>query len=180
MGQMTIRYATATAILLAAMLMAASAFAESSHDQRPSAPVGPNARLHAVIPLEHILNQNAVGPNVMKAPAQAVQAAPVPGALPVQPAFEPVLLAVPLPLASAHLAPSVLSNQPAERPLRRELLPGWASPTMIRIAAPAFAQTPSSVDGATPARDFAMLYAPPVRSPWWERLLSSRAFLYTA
>lgn len=184
MGQMTIRYATAATILLAVLIMAASAFAESSHDQRPSsAPADPNGRQHAFLPLEPILNRNAAGPNAMKAPprapAQAVMDAPVPAAPPVPPALEPVLSAAPPP-ASARVAPSVLSNQPVERSLRREPPPGWASPTMIRIAAPAFAQSSSGVDGAAPAPDAAMLYAPPVRSPWWERLLSSRGFLYAS
>jgi len=31
-----------------------------------------------------------------------------------------------------------------------------------------------------PVNDASLLYAPPVRPPWWERLLASREFLYAA
>lgn len=198
-GQVTLRYATAVAIILAVTAMAASAFAESGQYQPPAVPVDPHARLPGVIQFEQFLNKKGItGLNNVKgapspAPAQPAQApAPAPptdqpipvspavqAAQPVQPAPEP-LAPTPAPEPVAFTAPAPpVSAEPAPAPDREAPPPGSAQiPASSSASEPPAAET--AIPVAAPAQAAAILYAPPLQPPWWERLLSSREFLYAA
>ncbi len=175
MDRLTVRYSLAAAVILTVVTIAVSAMAESGQYQPPSRPVDPDARLPGVVRLEQFLNRNGVtGLNAVKGqPAVAAQPAQPAAEQPVQPQqprIETVVLTPP-PAAAAPSQPAV--SQP------RETMAAPVNPPMIRIAAPAFNDAPVIADGA-PMQDASILYAPPVRAPWWERLLASREFLYTA
>ncbi|MCX7356403.1 MAG: hypothetical protein NTY59_16615 [Alphaproteobacteria bacterium] len=164
MDSITIRYSVAAAVILATVTIAVSAMAESGQYQPPARPVESSGRLPAVIQLEQTLNRNGVS-GLNNVNGQPAQAAPV--AQTVQPQAAPVVLT----------PPPATFNPPALAPVRRATVIAPAIPPMIKVAAPAFADTPPNADG-TPAQEAAMLYAPPVRAPWWGRLRSSRGCLY--
>ena len=174
MDKVTVRYSVAAAVILAVVTVAVSAMAESGQYQPPSRPVDPNARLPGVVQLEQFLNRNGVtGLNTAKGqPAAAQPAQPVTeqSVQPQQPRIETVILTQPPAVAA--------QSQPAAKQPRETMAPP-ANPPMIRIAAPTFNDEPVAAAGA-PVQDASALYAPPVRAPWWERLLASREFLYTA
>ena len=178
MDRTVIRYSVAAAAILVAVTIAVSAMAESGQYQPPSRPVDPNARLPGVIRLEQFLNRNGVTGlnNVKGQPAQptaqptAQPAAAQPAPVTAQPQVETVTQAPPV---------SNASSTSIAVPPRREAIAAPANPPMIKIATPAFEDEPVAADGV-PVQDASVLYAPPVRAPWWERLLASRAFLYAA
>lgn len=158
MDKVTLKYALAAATILATVTIAVSAMAESGQYQPPSRPVDPDARLPVVVQIERTFNRNgATGLNNVKGANVAPVAQPVKPQT-VQSQGEPVVLTA---------------------PPRRQKMIVPANPTMIKVEAPAFADASPNADG-TPAPAAAILYAPPLRPPWWERLLSSRGFLYAA
>ena len=96
-------------------------------------------------------------------------------------------------LATVTIAVSAFaeSGQPEVRPVRVAArtsavaaVTGLAAPrpfgTQIPVSSSAAGAPVLGTADPAGAEDVASLYAPPVRSPWWERLLASRAFLYIA
>lgn len=200
MNQMTMRYATAASILLAAMAITASAFAEGGQYQKPAAPVSSGDRLPGVMQLEKFLADHGVtgldtvrGPSAERPapPAQPARAAapaivqPAAAAEPVEetpiaPAAQPAMPAAgmqpivspPAQPAAESSAPGAVDSRPADTALN---IPAAST----AFQAPSIEdQRPAAGDSAGTAQDAAVLYAPPVRAPWWERLLVSRGFLY--
>ncbi|MGE0094090.1 MAG: hypothetical protein AB7M05_05230 [Alphaproteobacteria bacterium] len=182
MDRVTIRYSVAAAAILVTVTVAVSAFAESGQYQPPARPVDPNARLPGVIQLEQFLNKNGVTGlnNVRGRPAPATPppsaqpaqvSPPEPVAQPAEPPPEPVVLSTP-----------PVADRPAPVTRRETTAPTSAQIPMSSSAGQALVVEDADADTTTavPAQDAETLYAPPVRPPWWERLLSSRGFLYTA
>ena len=183
MDRVTIRYSVAAAAILVTVTIAVSAWAESGQYQPPARPVDPNDRLPGVIQFEQYLIRNGVtGLNKVK--GQPAHAAPSPSAQP-----EPVVPSQPEPVAQpvqSQAEPAVLTAPPvADRAApnpRRET----RAPAAMQIPESSSASQAPAIDDAgagvapMPAQDASILYAPPVRPPWWERLLASRGFLYAA
>lgn len=175
MDNITIRYSVAAAVILVTVTVGVSAFAESGQYQPPIHPVDSNDRLPGVIQVEQFLNRNGVTGlnNVKSRPAAAAPSRPEPVAQPVELQPEPVVPSAP-----------PASDQPAPAPRRDATAPVSAQ---VPVSSSAF-QAPITEDAhadavvpmVAPGQDAAILYAPPMRPPWWERLLSSRGFLYAA
>lgn len=201
MNQTTMRYATAASILLAAMAITASAFAEGGQYQKPAAPVSSGDRLPGVIQLEKFLADHGVtGLDTVRGPSAERPAPPAQPARAAAPAIvQPAAAAEPVeetPIAPAAqpATPSAAGMQPIvsppAQPAAEPSVPRAAesrpADTTLNIPAASTAfqapsiedQRPAAGDSAGAAPDAAVLYAPPVRAPWWERLLASRGFLY--
>lgn len=178
MDQGTLRFATAAAIILATVTIAVSAFAESGQYQRPAAPVDSNDRLPAVIQFEQFLDKSGVtGLNNVNGQPGAQPVQPAPMAQPIQPQPEPVILILTAPAVSVRSAPPPRRDTAAPVSMHIPASSSASAAGAVETASPASDPTAAM---AAPAQDAATLYAPPVRSPWWERLLSSREFLYAA
>ncbi len=192
MDRITIRYSAAAAAILITAVIAVSAMAESGQYQPPARPVDPNERLPGVIQFEQFLNKNGItGLNTVKGrPAPAAPSHPEPVAQP-SPAAEPVAQPVQSQPAPVVLSAPPVAEQPAPVTRREPVAPASAqipasssASQALAVEDPVTEDTAAGADSAAPmpapAQDASILYAPPVRPPWWERLLSSRGFLYAA